>query len=108
MIRSKWIILSAVALLVVTGALAATAQTQQTPSKKGNGSGKKPPAPVTISAGDDGWTTPSDGKTWVDLKSLPIVKLFGGPVKGSTRVALKGKPLSAYLGGIDTLLHRSE
>lgn len=60
-----------------------------------------------ISGGDDGWTTPGGGSTQLKLSSFPIAGVLGSaPV--SDQVSLKGKPLDAGLGSIDTLLTRSD
>jgi hypothetical protein len=93
MTRSKSV-LSVAVLLVAASAL--VAQT------------KPGPKAVTITAGDDGWTTPGGGKTVVDLTEYPITKIFGGRVEGSSRVSLKGKPLSSDLGEVDTIVKRSK
>lgn len=64
-------------------------------------------AQTVISGGDDGWTTPGGGASQLNLGSFPIGRFLGSePV--STDVSLKGKPLDAGLGSIDTLLTRSD
>lgn len=101
--RSRSILSAVTALLVGAGALAAAAQ-----GKAAKGDHGKPPArgAVTITAGDDAFTTRGAGKTVFDLADYPVAKVFGAKFTGSSRVSLKGKPLSAELGPIDTVVRR--
>jgi hypothetical protein len=94
-------ILSAVASLLIAGALAATAQD----SAKAEG---RPPAKgaVTLNAGDDGWVTASGDGSQLNLADYPIAKVLGGKYTGAGKVVLQGKPLSADLGNIDTIVQR--
>lgn len=99
MSRAKWILSAVAALLVAASALAAAGAEQKASSYK-----KPATKTVTLTAGDDGLTT-KEG-TQIDLAALPIRKLFGAPYAGSTKVALKGKPLNPDLGTIDTIVRR--
>ena len=64
--------------------------------------------PLTVTAGDDGWVTPSGG-TQVDLSLYPLGGAFGSGVTLSpTLVPLTGVPInSTQLGSIDTIVKRS-
>lgn len=67
-----------------------------------------PLAADVVSKGDDGWTTPDNGQTQVNLASFPV-RAFLGSGPQANIVPLKGLPLdSANLGSIDTLLNRPD
>jgi hypothetical protein len=103
MIRSRLILSAVTAVLVGAGALAAAAQS---PAAK-EGYGKPPPrGAVTLGAGDDGWVTASGEGSKLNLADYPIGKVFGVKYTSYEKVVLKGKPLSADLGKIDTIMHR--
>jgi hypothetical protein len=61
---------------------------------------------IKIAAGDDGFVTAGGGGTEIDLSSLPLQNIFGAPATGSTKVSLKGQPLSRELGDVDTIIQR--
>lgn len=94
MIRSKRVLAIVAVLMGVASALAA----QTKPSSK----------TVTVAAGDDAWTTVGGGKFVIDLAQYPIAKMFGAKHADSTRVSLKGKPLSPELGNTDTIVKRGK
>jgi hypothetical protein len=87
--------------LVAAGVVASAAQE----SKAGYGGGKKP-VTVTLTAGDDGFTTVGNGHTKVSLADFPIAKVFGAKYSSSGNVSFKGKPLGGDLGRIDTIVRR--
>src|SRR5947209_9988815 len=103
MTRSKGILSAVAALLVAASALAAANAAEPKEKYKNPG-----PKTVTVTAGDDGWTTVGGGKFVSDLAEYPIAKIFGAPYAGSTRVSLKGKPLSSELGNTDTIIKRGK
>jgi hypothetical protein len=93
MTRSKRVLAIVAVLLVAASVLAA-----QT---------KPGPKTVTVTAGDDAWTTVGGGKMVVSLADYPIAKVFGAKYK-ATSVSLKGKPLSPELGNADTIVKRGK
>ena len=103
MSRAKWILSAVAALLLTAGSLAAATAAEPEAKYK-----KPAPKTITIAKGDDGWKTPGGGKTQIDLAGFPIEKIFGAPYTGSTKVSLKGRPLSTELGNIDTIIRRPE
>lgn len=67
-----------------------------------------PLAADVVSRGDDGWTTPDNGQTQVNLASFPVRAVLGAAPQNNI-VPLKGLPLdSASLGSTDTLLNRPD
>lgn len=67
-----------------------------------------PLAADVVSRGDDGWTTPDNGQTQVNLASFPVSAFLGAGPQNNI-VPLKGLPLdSANLGSADTLINRPD
>jgi hypothetical protein len=104
MMRSRWIPVEFLA--VVAALVAGTVLVAATPERKTDGKKRPAAKTVTITAGDDGFTTVGEGKTVVDLADYPVTKVFGAKFTGSSKVSFKGKPLSADLGAIDTIVRR--
>lgn len=64
----------------------------------------------TVLAGDDGWTTPGGGLTYLKLTGWDLSSVFpgGAVVPGTEQVNLKGNPIKpASLGSVDTIVRHT-
>jgi hypothetical protein len=64
----------------------------------------------TVAAGDDGWTTPGGGLTYIKLTGWDLSSVFpgGSVIAGTELVNLKGKAIKpASLGSVDTIVRHS-
>jgi hypothetical protein len=64
----------------------------------------------TVQPGDDGWTTPGGGLTYLNLTGWNLSSVFpgGSVVPGTEKVNLKGKPIKqASLGSVDTIVRHT-
>jgi hypothetical protein len=64
----------------------------------------------TVAAGDDGWTTPGGGLTYIKLTGWNLSSVFpgGSVVPGTELVNLKGKAIKpGSMGSVDTIVRHS-
>lgn len=63
----------------------------------------------TIVPGDDGWVTPGGGLTYLNLTGWNLSSVFpGGTIAPGTEIVnLKGKPIKAAMGSIDTIVRHT-
>jgi hypothetical protein len=86
--RQGWILMAAAVLMAATPVAAQT---------------------HTVVGGDDGWVTQGGGLTNIKLSGWDLSSVFpgGSVVAGTELVNLKGKPIKASLGSIDTIVRHT-